>query len=62
MVFEMVAIIPIYLHLTLCINATTAAQAFCVWQAFLLTFTCLENDFEHPQDRPQEYRLYSHST
>ena len=60
MVFEVVAVIPIYLHLTLCINTTTVTQTFCVWQAFLLTFTGLENDFEYPQDRPQEYRLHSY--
>ena len=55
MVFEVVVVIPIYVHLTLCINTTTVTQAFRIWQAFLLTLTGLEDDSEHSQDRSQKY-------
>lgn len=60
MVLKVVAFIPIYLHLSLCVNTPTVTQTFSVWQAFLLTITGMEDDLEYPQDRPQEYRLHSY--
>lgn len=62
MVFKMVAVIPVYLHLPLCINTPTVAQTFRIWKTLLLTLTSMEDDPEYPKNRPQEYRLHSYHT
>ncbi len=55
MVFKVVAAIPVYLYFSLCVNTTTVAQAFCIWENPIYTTIGLEDDSKYSQDKPQEY-------
>ena len=57
-VYQVVALVPLHLSITLRFYPQAVAQSLCFRQDSILTQTCLEDGDEHPEDRPQEHRLH----
>ena len=59
---QVVAVVPLHLPVALRLYPQTVTQALRLRQTILPADAGMENVDQHPEDRPQKYRLHPHGT